>query len=87
MEPLEKAIDYVGGVTRLAQLIGARQSAVSNWRARKSKIDAALCSQIERVTDGVVTRQALRPNDWHVIWPELAAKAAKPRKPFSALAE
>jgi len=28
---------------------------------------------IEAFTCGAVTRQALFPNDWHRIWPELAA--------------
>lgn len=27
---------------------------------------------IERATDGRITRQMLRPNDWAQIWPELA---------------
>ena len=27
---------------------------------------------VERATDGLVTRQQLRPKDWALIWPELA---------------
>ena len=30
---------------------------------------------IERATHGAVTRRDLRPNDWHLIWPELAQQA------------
>jgi DNA-binding transcriptional regulator YdaS (Cro superfamily) len=26
---------------------------------------------IEQVTNGAVTRKDLRPDDWHLIWPEL----------------
>lgn len=33
---------------------------------------AETASRIETVTGGAVTRQALRPNDWQAIWPELA---------------
>ncbi|MBV7457340.1 helix-turn-helix domain-containing protein [Acidovorax sp. sif1233] len=30
------------------------------------------CVAIERATSGAVTRRDLRPDDWHLIWPELA---------------
>ena len=30
------------------------------------------CASIELATDGEVTRQEMRPDDWHKIWPELA---------------
>lgn len=36
---------------------------------------AGVASSLERVTDGLLTRQSLRPNDWTVIWPELASAA------------
>lgn len=32
----------------------------------------ALAMQLERKTKGAVTRRDLRPNDYHLIWPELA---------------
>lgn len=35
-----------------------------------------LCVSIERASNGAVTRQELRPEDWHRIWPELAEQAA-----------
>lgn len=34
---------------------------------------AEMASGIERATQGKTTRQALRPDDWKRIWPELAA--------------
>ena len=37
------------------------------------KASAELSSRLEGVTDGTVTRKQLRPDDWSVIWPELAA--------------
>lgn len=38
----------------------------------------AHCVSIERATDGAVTRRDLRPDDWHLIWPELAEAATAP---------
>ncbi|EJN3231875.1 helix-turn-helix domain-containing protein [Escherichia coli] len=34
-------------------------------------LGASLCVLIERASNGGVTRQQLRPNDWANIWPEL----------------
>lgn len=36
---------------------------------------AGVASSLERVTEGLLTRKSLRPNDWTVIWPELASAA------------
>ncbi|MFS2112714.1 transcriptional regulator [Herbaspirillum frisingense] len=71
MKPLDKAIELSGGVSKLAHLIGVRQSVISNWRARGTLIEPLLCARIERVTKGAITRQHLRPDDWQEIWPEL----------------
>lgn len=32
----------------------------------------ATCVRIEAESSGVITRPMLRPDDWHLIWPELA---------------
>lgn len=40
---------------------------------------AELCVSIEKQSKGVITRQDLRPGDWHLIWPELV-KARKQAK-------
>jgi len=53
-----------------------RPSAVSNWLARGTIPNPAYCFAIERATNGLVTRQDLRPNDWWLIWPELAEREA-----------
>lgn len=73
MNAIEKAIDCLGGVSRLASVVGIGQSAVSNWRARGTKPEAAHCVAIEKATSNQVTRRDLRPDDWHLIWPELVA--------------
>lgn len=38
----------------------------------------ALCVAIERESGGLVRRWRLRPNDWHLIWPELIGTAGAP---------
>ena len=35
------------------------------------RIPIVRCVQIEKLTNGAVTRKDLRPDDWHEIWPEL----------------
>lgn len=70
---LEKAIGICGGQTALAKAIGVQQPHVWNWLNRSSgSVPAEHCAAIETATDGAVTRKDLRPDDWHLIWPELA---------------
>jgi len=73
---IDAAISCVGGVARLADAVGVRQSAISNWRVRGTRPNPAYCAAIERATGGQVTRQDLRPLDWMAIWPELAESQA-----------
>jgi len=73
--PVARAMDAVGGPSRLAELLGVTQQVVTNWRARG--VPVGWCLAIERVTDGVVTRRDLRA-DWRDIWPDLERrKSAK----------
>ncbi len=61
MNTLDRAINLMGGVTKLAAAIGQRQNTVSNWRAR-GRVPAEHCAAIEEATTGEVTRQMLRPD-------------------------
>ena len=47
------------------------------------------CVEIERLTDGAVTRMDLRSDDWWRIWPELAAAHPErvPAEPTGPAAE
>lgn len=45
-----------------------RQIAYGNKTA-----SAEVAAGVERVTNGSITRKDLRPDDWALIWPELAA--------------
>lgn len=38
----------------------------------RQQIGEKLCSRLEHESGGAITRRDLRPNDWQVIWPELA---------------
>ena len=36
---------------------------------------AEVAAAVERETGGEATRKDLRPDDWHLVWPELASVA------------
>lgn len=74
--PLDKAALVGGGRDALAQVIGVTPAALGNWKARGVPIQR--CIAIERATAGAVTRRDLRPDDWHLIWPELADSGTNP---------
>lgn len=68
MNPIERAISYVGNASRLAESIGCSVQAVCFWRDGKRKVDAATAMLIERVTHGNVTCEDLCPGtDWTYI--------------------
>lgn len=61
-----------GSKSALARLIGVVPPDVTRWLNGERPVPLRHCAAIERVTNGVVSRRDLRPNDWQVIWPELA---------------
>lgn len=73
MHPIDKAANIVGSQTALAAVLGVSKGAVSQWKDEDRRVPAAHCVSIERATKGTVTRRDLRPDDWHLIWPELDA--------------
>lgn len=58
--------------TDLAEKLGVSQGLISMWSSGEKRIPILRSIEIERATDGQVTRQELRPDDWQKIWPELA---------------
>jgi DNA-binding transcriptional regulator YdaS (Cro superfamily) len=54
-----------------AKMVGVTQGMVHQWLSKKTPISPQKAVQIEEVTKGEVTRKDLRPDDWHLIWPEL----------------
>lgn len=75
MEPINKAIHKVGSASELARRLGVTPQAVCFWRDGLRRIPAEKCAAIEAATDGLVSRKDLRPDDWHLIWPELKEMA------------
>ena len=55
----------------MASILGVTPQAVCFWRDGKRKLAPEYCASIERATGGAVTRRDLRPDDWHLVWPEL----------------
>jgi DNA-binding transcriptional regulator YdaS (Cro superfamily) len=68
-----KLKDYTAIHTQvaIAKLIGIAPSFVNQWVSGNRPVPITACVAIERVTNGAVTRQELRPDDWWLIWPEL----------------
>lgn len=65
-EPLQIACKAVGGQKALADRLGVTQSMVWYWLERaKRGVPAEYVQAIEEATDGVVTRQHLRPDIFH----------------------
>lgn len=79
--PIDRAIESCGGMSALARAIGVTAPAVHEWRAGKRPVPIERCVQIERATNGTVRRWALRPTDWHRIWPELVGVNGAPVVP------
>jgi len=70
---ISRACGILGGAAALAKQLGVTVGAVYQWKAGARPVPIERCVEIERITDGAVSRIHLRPSDWHRIWPELAA--------------
>ncbi len=73
-QPIRTACDWFGGVTAFANAINVAPSIVTRWATRVQAVPIIRCVEIEELTAGMVTRKQLRPDDWHLIWPELRDK-------------
>ncbi|WP_081760435.1 transcriptional regulator [Bordetella petrii] len=58
----------------LARHVGVSPALLYQWRTGRRPVPVEHCAAVELATDGAVTRQELRPDDWQRIWPELAAQ-------------
>ena len=71
-------------VSDLRARIGARSDAqVRQWQhGYANRLPGPVyCLAIERATGGAVTRRDLRPDDCHLIWPDLAIPTPKKQAP------
>ena len=71
------AIGVAGSAASLARQLGVSTQAVCFYRDGKRRFPEALGARIEALTDGKVTRKALFPDTWRVVWPELVASDEK----------
>lgn len=78
MNAFARALELPGAprVTQVARALGVTTATVCEWRTGRRPVPVVHCWTIERLFGGAVTRRALRPDDWHLIWPELADKEA-----------
>lgn len=60
-----------GRTNTLAALLGVSGSLVTQWANGNKGVSAERAVEIERATDGAVTRRDLRPADWWLVWPEM----------------
>ena len=57
-----------GSLTYLAKQMGAKTSNVCLWAKGKKKVPTNHCPEIERITEGKVTCEELRPDvNWGVL--------------------
>lgn len=69
--PVRTACEHVGGITALARLLSVTPQIVHKWAAGQQPVPIIRCVEIEEITNGLVTRKQLRPDDWYQIWPDL----------------
>ena len=66
-------IDALGGTFAVASLTGVKPPSVSGWK-ESGRIPDDKRIRLAPVAEerGIATRKELFPDDWHLIWPELA---------------
>lgn len=74
---IDQAIKAAGGLTKLGAAIGVAPQVVANWRVRGVPVER--CAEVEQASKNAVRRWDLRPDDWHLIWPELIGAEGAPK--------
>lgn len=72
-------LDYVktrATQRELATKLAITPVLINQWANAKRPVPPERCVEIERATNGEVTRPELRPDDWQRIWPELIPTSA-----------
>lgn len=72
-------LDKPGVRSAISAALGVSPQVISNWKAR-GEVPIEHCAPSEKATNGLVTRQELRPDDWQDIWPELAKPKTAAKK-------
>ena len=68
METLKQAVE-ARGLKVSAELLSVTPQRLSNWMERGVPVEH--CAAVHAALG--VSRKTLRPDDWHLIWPELSA--------------
>ena len=66
-------IDTLGGTTKVSKLCLVSPPAVAMWRKTGIPADRMifLAAQLEKATEGKISRKMLFPDSWSEVWPEL----------------
>ncbi|WP_434776835.1 transcriptional regulator [Neisseria sp. Ec49-e6-T10] len=59
---LEKAISYFGSQAALGRKLGVERATVNSWYKERNKIPAHIAVSIEKITNGTVSREDVRPD-------------------------
>jgi DNA-binding transcriptional regulator YdaS (Cro superfamily) len=81
MSQLKKAIEDAGRLVAAAEALGVSAQRLCNWGGRRG-VPVEWCARVEQVLN--VRRWDLRPDDWHLIWPELIGTEGAPDVPAPA---
>lgn len=73
-----------GNATALAAALDIPASYLSQMASGERAITEKRAALIEAHTSGQVKRWETRPDDWHVIWPELVGSEGAPDVPRAA---
>ena len=74
-----KAVRLAKGAVRLAALCGVTPTNVYQWQTGRRPVPVERCARLESACGQKVMRWHLRPDDWHLIWPELVAHPMAPK--------
>jgi DNA-binding transcriptional regulator YdaS (Cro superfamily) len=81
VEAIQTAARILGNQAALARALGVTPVTVGQWlkpgKSNGPGIPPKQCVRIEQITQGQVSRQAMR-EDWLEFWPELAQNPAEP---------
>lgn len=79
-QAIHQACEQLGSQAGLAKAIDVAPAIVHQWRSGVRPVPVQHCLAIERATNGAVTRRDLRPDDFHLIWPDLEPATATEAK-------
>ena len=79
MQTLKQAVE-AKGLKVSADLLAVTSQRLSNWMERGVPVER--CALVEAELG--VSRKTLRPDDWHLIWPELIGEGDAPTEPARA---